>query len=157
MKTKKVISKNVTEKCTFFTFTHVRQTCFAYNFVWCIFNNFFNVFSSVLCFLQAQDKEKKKKKKSRRRSPSSSYESSVSVSSDSSGSPHRRRRLKKSKKDNSETSFLQSLSPGSLAAVLAILKKTPAEGDGKNLPAEGSQSQVTSQEDTGDAGINPQR
>jgi hypothetical protein len=28
----KVISKNVTEKCTFFTFTHVRQTCFAYNF-----------------------------------------------------------------------------------------------------------------------------
>jgi hypothetical protein len=29
---KKVISKNVTEKCTFFTFTHVRQTCFAYNF-----------------------------------------------------------------------------------------------------------------------------
>jgi hypothetical protein len=110
--------------------------------------------------LQAQDKEKevkKKKKKSRRRSPSSSYESSVSVSSDSSGSPHRRRRLKKSKKDNSETSFLQSLSPGSLAAVLAILKKTPAEGDGKNLPAEGSQSQVTSQEDTGDAGINPQR
>jgi hypothetical protein len=29
---KKVISKNVTEKCPFFTFTHVRQTCFAYNF-----------------------------------------------------------------------------------------------------------------------------
>jgi hypothetical protein len=28
---KKVISKNVMEKCTFFTFTHVRQTCFAYN------------------------------------------------------------------------------------------------------------------------------
>ncbi len=26
--TKKVISKNVTEICTFFTFTHVRQTCF---------------------------------------------------------------------------------------------------------------------------------
>ncbi len=30
--TKKVISKNVSEICTFFTFTHVRQTCFAYNF-----------------------------------------------------------------------------------------------------------------------------
>ncbi len=29
---KKVISKNVTEKCTFYTFTHVRQTCFASNF-----------------------------------------------------------------------------------------------------------------------------
>ncbi len=29
---KKIISKNVTEICTFFTFTHVRQTCFAYNF-----------------------------------------------------------------------------------------------------------------------------
>ncbi len=29
---KKVISKNVTEKCTFSTFTHVRQTCFADNF-----------------------------------------------------------------------------------------------------------------------------
>jgi hypothetical protein len=26
------MSKNVTEICTFFTFTHVRQTCFAYNF-----------------------------------------------------------------------------------------------------------------------------
>jgi hypothetical protein len=130
--------------------------------IWCIFNNFFYVFSSVLCFLQAQDKEKKKKKKSRRRSPSSSYESSVSVSSDSSGSPHRRRRLKKSKKENtqnSETSFLQSLSPGSLAAVLAVLKKTSAEGDGKNLPAEGSDNvlPVTSQEDTGDAEINPPR
>ncbi len=38
---KKVISKNVTEKCTFFTFTHVRQTCFAYNFV-----HFFTTFST---------------------------------------------------------------------------------------------------------------
>ncbi len=26
---KKVISKNVTEICTFFAFTHVRQACFA--------------------------------------------------------------------------------------------------------------------------------
>ncbi len=34
---KKVISKNLTEICTFFAFTHVRQTCFAYNFFWCIF------------------------------------------------------------------------------------------------------------------------
>jgi len=38
---KKVISKNVTEKCTFFTFTYVRQTCFAYNFFWCIFSQLF--------------------------------------------------------------------------------------------------------------------
>jgi hypothetical protein len=29
------------EKCTFFTFTHVRQTCFAYNFFWCIFSQLF--------------------------------------------------------------------------------------------------------------------
>ncbi len=29
----KVISKNVTEICTFFTFPHVRQTCFACNFL----------------------------------------------------------------------------------------------------------------------------
>ncbi len=29
---KQVIIKNVTEICTFSTFTHVRQTCFAYNF-----------------------------------------------------------------------------------------------------------------------------
>ncbi len=32
MNQKKVIIKNVTEICTFFTFTHVRQTCFACNF-----------------------------------------------------------------------------------------------------------------------------
>ncbi len=37
MHPKKVISKNVTEICTFFTFTYVRQTCFACNFFWCIF------------------------------------------------------------------------------------------------------------------------
>jgi hypothetical protein len=30
--TKKVISKNMTKICTFSTFTHVHQTCFAYNF-----------------------------------------------------------------------------------------------------------------------------
>ncbi len=29
------------EKCTFFTFTHVRQTCFAYNFFWRIFSQLF--------------------------------------------------------------------------------------------------------------------
>jgi hypothetical protein len=34
---KKVISKNVTEICTFFTFTLVRQTCFADNFFLCFF------------------------------------------------------------------------------------------------------------------------
>jgi hypothetical protein len=38
---KKVISKNVTEKRTFFTFTHVRQTCFAYNFFWVHFSQLF--------------------------------------------------------------------------------------------------------------------
>ncbi len=37
----KVSSKNVTEICTFSTFTHVRQTCFAYNFLWCIFVKLF--------------------------------------------------------------------------------------------------------------------
>ncbi len=39
----KVISKNVTEKCTFFTFTHVRQTCFAYSF---FLVHFFKTFST---------------------------------------------------------------------------------------------------------------
>ncbi len=38
---KKVISKNVTEKCPFFTFTHVRQTCFALTFFLCIFSQLF--------------------------------------------------------------------------------------------------------------------
>jgi hypothetical protein len=36
MHPKKVISKNVTEICIFFTLTHVRQTCFACNFFWWI-------------------------------------------------------------------------------------------------------------------------
>jgi hypothetical protein len=43
MHKKKVISKNVTEKCTFFTFTHVHQTCFAYNFL-CV--HFLTTFST---------------------------------------------------------------------------------------------------------------
>jgi hypothetical protein len=34
---KKIISKNLTKICTFSTFTHVRQTCFAYYFFWWIF------------------------------------------------------------------------------------------------------------------------
>jgi hypothetical protein len=38
---KKVISKTVTEKCTFFTFTDVRQTCFAYNFFLVHFSQLF--------------------------------------------------------------------------------------------------------------------
>ncbi len=49
----KVSSKNVTEKCTFFTFTHVRQTCFAYNFFWCIFSQLFQRIRNqreILCF-----------------------------------------------------------------------------------------------------------
>ncbi len=41
--TKKVISKNVTEICTFSTFTHVRQTCFAYNFILVLFKNGFKI------------------------------------------------------------------------------------------------------------------
>jgi hypothetical protein len=45
--TKKVISKNVMEICTFFTFTLVRQTCFADNFFVAFFNNFFNGFKSA--------------------------------------------------------------------------------------------------------------
>ncbi len=40
---KKVISKNVTEIFTFFTFTHVRQTCFVYNFL-CV--HFLTTFST---------------------------------------------------------------------------------------------------------------
>jgi hypothetical protein len=38
---KKVISKNVTKICTFSTFTHVRQTCFAYNFFFVHFKKTF--------------------------------------------------------------------------------------------------------------------
>ncbi len=41
MHPKKFISKNVTEICTFFTFTYVRQTCFACNFFLCIFLQLF--------------------------------------------------------------------------------------------------------------------
>ncbi len=41
MHPKKVIRKNVTEICTFFTFTYVRQTCFACNFFLCIFLQLF--------------------------------------------------------------------------------------------------------------------
>ncbi len=40
---KKAISKNVSYKCTFFTFTHVRQISFAHNF-FSLHNNFFNGF-----------------------------------------------------------------------------------------------------------------
>jgi hypothetical protein len=42
--TKKVLSKTLTEICTFSTFTHVGQTCFAYNF----FVHFFKTFSTYL-------------------------------------------------------------------------------------------------------------
>ncbi len=48
--TKKVISKNVTEICTFFTFTRVRQTCFAITFFGAFFNNFFNRFNISVKF-----------------------------------------------------------------------------------------------------------
>jgi hypothetical protein len=40
----------MTEKCTFFTFTHVRQTCFAYNFFCAFFHNFFNGFEISVKF-----------------------------------------------------------------------------------------------------------
>jgi hypothetical protein len=42
---KKVISKNVIEICTFSFFTHVNQTCLAYNFFWM---HFLKAFSSDL-------------------------------------------------------------------------------------------------------------
>ncbi len=38
---KKAISKNVTEICTFASFTHVRQTCYDYLFFSCIFKKLF--------------------------------------------------------------------------------------------------------------------
>jgi hypothetical protein len=47
--TKKVISKNVTVKCTFFTFTHVRQTGFAYNFFLVHFLTTFSTDSKSPC------------------------------------------------------------------------------------------------------------
>ena len=34
---KKLLAKTWRKNALFFTFTHVRQTCFAYNFFWCIF------------------------------------------------------------------------------------------------------------------------
>jgi hypothetical protein len=45
MHQKKVIKKNVTEICTFFTFTHVCQICFACNF---FLVHFFKTFSTDL-------------------------------------------------------------------------------------------------------------
>ncbi len=45
-----VISKHVPEICTFLTFTHVRQTCVAYNFFCVFFNNFFNEFEISMKF-----------------------------------------------------------------------------------------------------------
>ncbi len=48
--TKKVISKHVTEICTFFTFTHVRQTCFAFNFFGAFLKNFFIGFEISINF-----------------------------------------------------------------------------------------------------------
>jgi hypothetical protein len=47
---KKVINKNVMEICTFSTFTHVRQTCFAYNFFGAFFKNLFNGFEINMKF-----------------------------------------------------------------------------------------------------------
>jgi hypothetical protein len=44
MHPKKVIRKNMTEICTFFTLTYVRQTCFACNF----FGAFFTTFSKKM-------------------------------------------------------------------------------------------------------------
>ncbi len=47
---KKVISKSATEICTIFTFTHLLQTCFAYNFFCAFFKNFFNGFEISVKF-----------------------------------------------------------------------------------------------------------
>jgi hypothetical protein len=83
--------------------------------------------------LQTENKHKKhkrKKKKLRHLSPSSSSSnssrSSSSNSSESSSSSHRRKKRKKSKKGKKDhgISFLQSLSPRSLSAVLAALKSS---------------------------------
>ncbi len=41
----------MTEICTFFAFTHVRQTCFAYNFFGAFLNKFFNGFIKVILVL----------------------------------------------------------------------------------------------------------
>jgi hypothetical protein len=58
---KKVIRRNVAKICTFSTFTHVRQTCFVYNF----FVNFLKTFSTDLksawnsaCFIPFMFKKK---------------------------------------------------------------------------------------------------
>ncbi len=45
MDKKKVIIKNMTEIRTFSTFTHIRQTCFGYNF---FIGNFLKTFSTDL-------------------------------------------------------------------------------------------------------------
>ncbi len=46
----KAICKNMTAVCTFSTFSHVRQTCFAYNFFYAFFKNFFNGFEIGMKF-----------------------------------------------------------------------------------------------------------
>ncbi len=81
----KVICKNVVEICTFFTFTHVCQTCFAYNFFcvhfltifsnrfeigmkFCIFWYLFRFFSKnyfflvILVLIESQTRKKRLKK-----------------------------------------------------------------------------------------------
>jgi hypothetical protein len=47
----KVISKNVVEICTFFTFTHFRQICFVYNFFGAFRKNEFEI-SMKFCFCE---------------------------------------------------------------------------------------------------------
>ncbi len=55
--------QNVTEICTFFTFTHVRQTCFAQNFLWCIFpKTFFKVILVLFSNFEAKRAKKRLKK-----------------------------------------------------------------------------------------------
>ncbi len=53
---KKVITKNVTDICTFFPFTYALQTCFACNFFELIFYKFFN---EILLFCYIFDWKKK--------------------------------------------------------------------------------------------------
>ncbi len=58
---KKAISKNVMKICTFSTFTHVRQTCFAYNLFLFISLKLFNGFeiSMKFCFFDTCFDKKK--------------------------------------------------------------------------------------------------
>jgi hypothetical protein len=50
MHQKKLLAKMWRKYALFFTFTRIRQTCFACNFFWCIFYKFFNGFEISVKF-----------------------------------------------------------------------------------------------------------